>query len=167
VGVIVAGELPRTRSTLLARLIAGGRGLRRAIEDLAALPDEAHERHIATVPLLSFRDAVAKKPRTTVADREVLVAMDAFKLLREEGRREGLQQGLERGELAGIKRSLARVFARRKLTPTRKEAALIDACEDARRLERWLDRAVTADTVAEALRVGPASVPRTRSRRAH
>jgi hypothetical protein len=162
VGVVVAAELPRTRQTLLARLMAGGRGLHGAIEDLAALPEDAPERHVASGPLLSFRNAVANKPRNTAAEREVLVAMDAFKELREEGRREGLQQGLEQGELAGIKRALALVFARRKLTPTRKEAALIDACVDARRLERWLNRAVTADTVAEAL-----AAPRARGSRAH
>jgi hypothetical protein len=171
IGVVVAAELPRTRPTLLARLMAGGRGLRGAIEDLAALPEDAPERLVAAGPLLSFRDAVAKKPRKTAAEREVLVAMDAFKELREEGRREGFEQGeragLKRGELAGLKRSLALVFARRKLTPTRKEASLIEACTDARRLERWLNRAVTADTVAEALRTATAPAPRARSRRAH
>jgi hypothetical protein len=83
--------------------------------------------------------------------------MDAFEQLKEDGRKEGLKEGL--------KRSLARVFAQRKLMVTRKEAALIDACNNTRRLARWLDRAVTADTVAEAFRTG--AVPRTRTRRAH
>jgi hypothetical protein len=170
VGLVVASELPRTRATLLARLMAGGRVLPAAIEDLAALPDDAHECRVASRPVLNFRDAVAQKPRKTVADREVLVIMeDAFKELRaqarEEGRKQGLEQGLEQGELAGLRRYLCRILARRKLTPTRKEAALIDACVDAQRLERWLDRAQTAATVAEAL--GPALPPRACHKRAH
>jgi hypothetical protein len=169
VGVVVASELPRTRETLLARLMAGGRLLPSAIEELAALPDDAHECRVASRPLLDFRDAVAQELRKTVADREVLVIMeDAFKELRararDQGRKEGLEEGLEQGELAGLRRALFRVLGRRKLTPTRSEAALIEACVDARRLERWLDRAQTVDTVAKAL--GPAATPRARRGRA-
>jgi hypothetical protein len=169
VGVVVASELPRTRETLLARLMAGGRVLPAAIEDLAALPDDAHECRVASRPMLNFRDAVAQEPRKTVADREVLVIMeDAFKELRararKEGREEGREEGRKEGELAGLRRSLCRILARRKLTPTRREAALIDACVDAQQLELWLDRAQTADNVADAL--GPApSLPRRRTTR--
>jgi hypothetical protein len=65
--------------------------------------------------------------------------VDAFKLLE------------EKAELAATRRAVLRVLARRKLTVTRKEAALIEACSDRRKLERWLDRAVTAETVAEVV----------------
>jgi hypothetical protein len=52
--VVVLGELPRERSTLLIRLMGGGRVLREAIEDLRPLPEDAPERAIALGPLPRF-----------------------------------------------------------------------------------------------------------------
>jgi hypothetical protein len=49
--VVVLAELERTRETLLLRLLGSGRLLREALADLAALPDGAWEKSIAT-PLL-------------------------------------------------------------------------------------------------------------------
>jgi hypothetical protein len=49
VGIVVARELPRDRSTILVRLMAAGpsRALSDALVDLAALPEDAHERTVA------------------------------------------------------------------------------------------------------------------------
>jgi hypothetical protein len=46
--VVVLAELPRARQTLLLRLLGSGRLLREALFDLAALPEEAWEKSIAT-----------------------------------------------------------------------------------------------------------------------
>ncbi len=86
---------------------------------------------------------------------------DAFKRLREEGRREGRGEG----QLEATRRSVLRVLTHRKLTPTREQAALLDGCTDLSTLERWLDRALTADTVADVL--GEAAPPRKRTKLAH
>src|SRR5262245_37185417 len=53
--VVVLAELPRTRGTLLLRLLGAGRLLREALTDLAALPDDAWEKSIATPLLVHFR----------------------------------------------------------------------------------------------------------------
>jgi hypothetical protein len=43
------------------------------------------------------------------------------------------------------------VLARRQLTLTKHDDARIDACTDLATLERWLDRAITAVSVSDAL----------------
>src|SRR4051812_32074518 len=53
--VVVLAELPRTRETLLLRLLGSGRLLREALVDLARLPDDAWEKGIATPLLIHFR----------------------------------------------------------------------------------------------------------------
>jgi hypothetical protein len=137
VGLVVASELPRVRSTLLVRLMAAGRAsLRDAMDDLAALPADAHERQVASQTLLDLQHALTGQPQRADEEQEALNDMeDAFKRL----------------EDAATRRAILRVLARRKLTLSRKEAGLIEACSDRRKLDRWLDRAVTAETVAEVL----------------
>ena len=63
--------------------------------------------------------------------------------LRDEGRMEG--------EVLGGRRLLRRVLAARQLEPSRAEAARIDACDDFSTIERWIEQAMTARSVAEAL----------------
>jgi hypothetical protein len=43
------------------------------------------------------------------------------------------------------------VLARRQLTPSKQDDARIEACTELAILERWLDQAVTAVSVADAL----------------
>src|SRR5262249_26107353 len=57
VRVVVLAELPRTRDTLLLRLLGAGRLLREALADLAALPADAWERSVMKPLLLHFRIA--------------------------------------------------------------------------------------------------------------
>ncbi|HWO18467.1 MAG TPA: hypothetical protein VNO30_06810 [Kofleriaceae bacterium] len=53
--VVVLVELPRTRETLLLRLLGKGRLFSQALADLARLPDDAWERSVATPLLVHFR----------------------------------------------------------------------------------------------------------------
>jgi hypothetical protein len=73
VGIIVASELPRDRSTLLVRLMAAGPLLPQAIEDLSALPADAHERAVAEQILLNLQHALGKKPSRTPEEQEFIV----------------------------------------------------------------------------------------------
>jgi Putative restriction endonuclease len=59
--------------------------------------------------------------------------------------------GREEGR-AGIRRTLRRVLARRGLALSTEEDARIETCSDLARLERWVDQAVVAASIAEALR---------------
>jgi hypothetical protein len=57
--LMVLSELPRTRETLLLRLLGAGRNLRAAIADLLALPEGTWERTIAQPWLIRCRIEVA------------------------------------------------------------------------------------------------------------
>jgi hypothetical protein len=65
---------------------------------------------------------------------------------------EGAEKGRLEGRQAEARAALRRVLARRRLGLTSAEEARIEACADLATLERWLDQAVTAPTVSEALR---------------
>ncbi|HEX8108563.1 MAG TPA: hypothetical protein VF516_12605 [Kofleriaceae bacterium] len=70
----------------------------------------------------------------------------------DKGRAEGLVKGEEKGQLLEARRALRRVLAGRQLTPSQTDEARINACPDLATLERWLDQAITARSVTEALR---------------
>jgi hypothetical protein len=147
VGIVVASELPRDRESLLVRVMAAGPLLPRAIEDLSALPADAHERTVASQILLNLQHALDNKPNQTPEEQEFIVSMqNIVERLRKEGH--------DKGRLAGVRLSLRRVLALRKLVPNRTDEARIEACTDLPTLERWLDQALTAQNVAEALWVG-------------
>lgn len=61
-------------------------------------------------------------------------------------------EGRDEGRLDGERKALRVVLAQRGLTPSVEENARIDACTDSSVLERWVAQAMTAATVADALR---------------
>jgi hypothetical protein len=63
----------------------------------------------------------------------------------------GLLEGRLEGRLTATRASLRRVLARRQLTPSKDDDARIEECADLATLERWLDRAVTAVSISDAL----------------
>ena len=69
----------------------------------------------------------------------------------EKGVEKGLLEGRLEGRLTEARAALRRVLARPHLTPSKDDAARIEACSDLATLERWHDRAVTAITVSDAL----------------
>ena len=73
-GLVVASELPRERSTLLVRLLAGGRELPEAMKDLSALPPDAPEHALATPVLLSFTTELSGKRRPTREEQDFIMA---------------------------------------------------------------------------------------------
>ena len=105
VGLVVTSELPRERSTLLVRLLAGGRGLPEAMKDLSALPPDAPEHALATPVLLSFTTKLSSKHRPTHEEQEFIMAtQNIVQELVEKGRREALrelQELAEKGRLEG------------------------------------------------------------------
>ncbi len=122
-GIVVASELPRNRSTLLVRLMAAGPLLPGAIEDLAALPADACERAMAGRILLGLQHALGKKRRLTPAEKEFVVTMQhsweyARELGLKEGRKEGREEGREEGAVLHARAAVRRVLARRALAPS-------------------------------------------------
>jgi hypothetical protein len=147
-GIVVASELPRQRSTLLVRLMAAGPGLPRAIEELAELPADAPERAVAEDIVLHFEQLLGAKPSRTAEEEEFIVAIvgnwaKARELGREEGREEGLAEGLAKSVLT--------VLRTRHILISEADRACVLSERDAARLERWLERAAVASSVAEVV----------------
>ncbi len=155
--VVVLAELPSTRDTLLLRLLGSGRLLRGALAHLAALSADAWERRVATPLLLHFRiasgapaaneeDDVSEDIRAWYEDyqrkEETLRA-----LARDEGRCEGRDEGRREGEARAL---LAALRARGILVSDAARERIL-AEKDAERLERWVERAVAASSLADVL----------------
>jgi len=135
--VIVLAELPRTRETLLLRLLGAGRLLREALGDLAALSDDAWEKTIATPLLVHFQ--LGNNEHATNQENDVSAEIQAWfedyqrKLRNEVGRGLLLRQLRARfGELPVV-------------TVARIEAA------DMADLERWSERVLSAQALDEVL----------------
>ena len=138
--VVVLAELPRTRETLLLRMLGTERLLREALADLAALPDDAWEKTIATPLLVHFQ--LANKHATN-EDNDMSAEIQAWfedyqRKLRNEARSEG--------ERSLLLRQLRVRFGELPATAV----ARIEAADMAD-LERWGERVLDAQTLAEVL----------------
>jgi len=140
VGIIVVSELPRDRSTILVRIMAGGAALRAALADLAALPADACEREVASMDVLELRRALGSEPNRTVEEEEFIVStQNIVEEIRDEGRTEGEARAL-----------LAVLRGRGIAVPDAARDRIL-AERDLIRLERWLERSGTSATVADVL----------------
>jgi hypothetical protein len=139
-GLVVASELPRDRSTLLIRLMAAGPLLSRAIDDLDALPENAHERALAEPILISLQHTLENRPNRTPEEEAFIVkAIKTWADARRETRTE------ERA------RSVMTVLRVRGVAVPAAAQKRILAEKDPERLERWLERAVVAASITEVI----------------
>ena len=135
---------------------------------------------MVTPVLLSFTTELTGKRRPTREEREFIMATqnivqelvekgrrealrDVQELV-EKGRREGRLEGQREGRLDGqregqregrlteARTALRSVLTRRGLSPSAEDEAKIDACTRTATLRRWLDQAIDAGSVAEALK---------------
>ncbi|WP_437546078.1 hypothetical protein WME97_41280 [Sorangium sp. So ce367] len=121
IDLVVIAELPRTRDTLLLRLLGARTVLRDAIRELVALPDDAWERGIALPWLarLCFETPAEPSARTAedAEEEEIVTEVQQWfeqlkQSLRDEARKEGLQEGRKEGLQEGRKEGQLRVLAR-------------------------------------------------------
>ena len=160
--VVVLAELRGERETLLLRMLGTGRLLGAALADLSALPADAWERGIATPLLLHFglvsdgppaaneEDDVSEEIRAWYEDyqrKQETLRADARNRGRDEGRDEGRAEGLVRGEA----RALLTVLRGRGFAVPDAARERILAQKDPEQLERWIERAITAASLAEVL----------------
>ena len=148
VRLVVASELPCDRTTLLVRLMAAGPLLPQAVEELAALPPEAHERGVAEQILLNLHHALGNKASRTTEEQEFIVTMqNTWEKAREEGHKEGRNEGLaEEGARAVLTALRVRGIA---VPEPARERILAE--KDRERLERWHERAILAASVADVV----------------
>ena len=140
--VVVLAELPRTRETLLLRLLGAGRLLREALTDLAALSDDAWEKTIATPLLVHFR---LGNEHATNQENDVSAEIQAWfedyqQKLRNEARKEGRNEG--------VRSVLLRLLRARFGEMPAATVARVETAELAD-LERWSDRVIGAQMLAE------------------
>ena len=107
VRIVVVSQLPRTRDTLLLRLMGAGRTLLDAIADLEALPDDAPERILALPHLVQLRIEPASTEHRTMNRKQFLKATDGLareyeQMIEARGVKRGIEQGIERGIERGI-----------------------------------------------------------------
>ena len=148
--VVVLGELPRERSTLLIRLMGGGRVLREAIEELRRLPDDAPERAIALGPLLRFRSAITGPgPVTSEEEEFVMTTQELVEQFIEQGRKQGTQ--------AMAQSTIGLYEARFGSMPPALRSA-VEAMRDLSTLQKWILLAGTGnrEEVDDALSAGSA-----------
>ncbi|WP_437998715.1 hypothetical protein WMF26_00685 [Sorangium sp. So ce185] len=144
--VVVLAELPRTRATLMLRLLGSGRVLRDALADLAALPDDAWEKSIATPLLIHFRLGT-EEPASDKEDEvsaEIRAWVEEYeRKLRAEARAEARAEEAARAVLTALRvRGIA-------VPDVARERILVE--KDPETLERWLERAIVAASLAEVL----------------
>jgi hypothetical protein len=134
VGIIVANELPRDRSTLLVRIMAAGPALAGAIAELMELPPDAVERTVAEQILVHLQQALGKKPSRTPEEEEFIVKMlKTWESARAEGRADALLTVLRARGIVVSGAARKRILAE----------------EDLARLNRWIERAISAASIAE------------------
>jgi hypothetical protein len=144
VGIVVASELPRDRTTLLVRLMAAGPLLAPAVKEVAALPPDAYERAVAEPILLQFQHMLGQSPSQDPDEQEFIMAM--LKSW-EEGKAEA------RAETRVEERAYAVLTVLRVRGIEVPEAARerILAQKDVDQLARWLEKAVVASTIGEVI----------------
>jgi hypothetical protein len=140
VGIVVASELPRVRETILVRIMAGGAGLRAALDELRALPVDAPEWKIASTDVLELRRALEGKANRTAEEEEIVVStQNIVEEIREEGRVEARA------------RDVLTVLRARGIPVPDAARERILAEKEPTWLERWLEKAAVAASVAEVI----------------
>jgi hypothetical protein len=181
--VVVVSELPRTRDTMLVRLMSAGRTFQHAIADVRALPPDAPERLLALPILVRLRLEIPTDPaKQTKSDREFLMRQrDVDKYLeqlhndglekglelgRDEGRKEGREEGREEGRGEGFAQAVLAAYRARFGTPPAELLAAVERAQDHADLERWLALVTTRsmDEVTAALRQSRAAKPAARAK---
>ncbi|WP_437531067.1 hypothetical protein WME79_01015 [Sorangium sp. So ce726] len=152
--VLVLAELPRTRATLLLRLLGSGRRLREALTDLAALPDDTWEKSVATPLLVHFRHGIQEP--TTDEEDDVSAEIRAWfkeyeQKLRAEERKEGRDEGHAQGRAEEAARAVLTALRVRGIAVPDAARERILAEKDPEILERWHERAIVAASIADVL----------------
>lgn len=103
--VVVVAELPRTRDTMLLRLMGRGKVLRHALEDFEALPRDAWERAFVPRLLLRVRGELARMGASAPLSEEIRMRyreiVEETDRVMEALRAEGEARGRARGRIEG------------------------------------------------------------------
>jgi hypothetical protein len=149
VGLVVLRELPRTRDTLLLRLMGAGSVLVEATAELLRLPEGAREREAAIPSLVAFRKRIIHD--STREEREFLMSTeplyDQWEMeVKNQGRMEGRMEGLAEGQRVMLLDQLRTRFG---LLPEAAVARIMAA--GVAELSRWGKRVLSAQTLEDVI----------------
>jgi hypothetical protein len=153
--VVVLRDLPRTRETLLLRLLGRSAVLQKAVADFRALPRDDWEPRELLPLLLAYRVQIDQDPNTSseddmgYADELQKLYDDWERHLRQQSEERGVERGMEKG----MRELLAGTYeARFGPMPVELRAAL-DATTDVTTLRRWgaLFATASASEIAPAV----------------
>ncbi len=147
--IVVLAELPRTRETLLLRLLGSGRLLREALSDLATLPSDAWEKSLAT-PLLIHFQLASEEPTTSKEDGVSAEIQAWFEDYQQKLRAEMHTQHTQ-GRVEEAARAVLTALRVRGIAVPEAALERIVAQKEPETLERWLERAIVAASLAEVL----------------
>jgi hypothetical protein len=152
--IVVISELPRTRDTLLVRLMGAGPTLVRAITEVRALPADAPERRLALPILVRLRLGIPADPaKQTTIDREFLMTTKEIDKYLANLHQKGCDEGFSRAVLA--------IYKARFGAPPAALVAAVERAGDEAELQRLLEIVGTrsAEDVAAALKNPRAKAP--------
>lgn len=159
--LVVLSELPETRATLSLRLLGRGPTLRKAIAELAAMPQRSRAYRRLTPLLVAFGRHLLQdlkqgddtmnfleQFRVMYSEWEQQVTERALRDGRKKWQMEGRKKGLEEGRKKGLEEALTRLVEKRfGPLPTRLRSRVRAA--DAKTLERWYERALSVERRAD------------------
>ena len=144
--VLVLSELPRTRETLLLRLLGAPTTRLQAEQELAGLTEDDPERQelvrlAAHLLLIVRRD---KRIAATHKEDFMARARNEFDRLLEAREKRGEKKGREEGREQGMAQTVLQVLRARGITVTRALRQRIVSCPDVRQLTALARRAAVA-----------------------
>jgi hypothetical protein len=145
--VVVLSELPRTRDTLLLRLLGPERLRTDALDDLEALPEDAWERSVVTPILVHFGLARGQPSEEEEVSAEIRAWYEGYQ--REQQQREA--DILAKGEARGEARALLVTLRARGIPVPDAARERILSEKDPERLEDLIKRAAIATSLADVL----------------
>ncbi|MDP3276695.1 MAG: hypothetical protein Q8Q09_15965 [Deltaproteobacteria bacterium] len=140
-------ELLRTPDTLLLRLMGRGHVLCDALADFADLPKTGWEQPLVTLMLARVGNELARMTGDASLRKDLQMRYAQLKEQDDNRIRAAEARGEARGEAYASREALRQVIRARGwgLDPTRE--ALIAQTEDVSRLQEWIARATTQDTI--------------------
>ncbi len=152
--LVVISQLAVDRQSLLLRLMGAGNTRLRAVEDLSTTYADGWEVGFVWERLTRLRLTLNENQTQFNATelRELEATMDVFERaekFRAEVIQKGRLEGKLEGKLEGERIALHLVIASRKIALTPEEQARINACDDPRTLQSWLQNAAIAGTATD------------------
>ena len=140
VGIVVASELPRDRTTLLVRLMAAGPLLAQAAREVAALAPDDYVRALVEPGLLQLQHMLGQDPSPTSEEQEFIMVMQKTW---EEGRAEARSEGRAEAQANDV---LTVLRVRGIAVPDAAHERIL-AEKDLEQLKRWHEKAIVAASI--------------------